>query len=94
MKFYNKTLNKKFWSEDKKFDPNVRDKLLSITKDFITNLDLDGVKVYDITLTGSNSNFNYNRYSDLDVHVLIDLDDINDDLADLDDIDEFDFEDL
>ena len=79
MKFYNKTLNKKFWSEDKKFDPSVRDKLLSITKDFITNLDLDGIKIYDITLTGSNSNFNYNRYSDLDVHVLIDLDDINDD---------------
>jgi hypothetical protein len=42
-------------------------------------LDLQGVKIYDITLTGSNSNYNYNEYSDLDVHILIDFKDINDD---------------
>ena len=65
MKFYNKTLNKKFWSEDKKFDPEIRDKLLSISEDFIDNLDLEGVNIHDITLTGSNSNYNYNEYSDL-----------------------------
>jgi len=79
VKFYNKTLNKKFWSEDKKFDPSVRDKLLSISEDFIDNLDIEGVPIYDITLTGSNSNYNYNEYSDLDVHILIDFKDINDD---------------
>mgnify|MGYP003651716218 CR=1 FL=1 len=79
MRFYNETLNQKFWSEDKKFDPDIREKLLSITDDFIDTLDLQGVKVYDITLTGSNSNYNYNEYSDLDVHVLIDFKDINED---------------
>ena len=79
MKFYNKTLNKKFWSEDKKFDPEIKDKLLSISEDFINNLDLEGVTIHDITLTGSNSNYNYNEYSDLDVHVLIDYKDINED---------------
>ena len=79
MKFYNKTLNKKFWSEDKKFDPSVRQKLLSISKDFIEKLDVEGVDIYDITLTGSNSNYNYNDYSDLDVHILIDFKDINED---------------
>ena len=75
MKFYNKTLNKKFWSEDNKFNPDIREKLLSITNDFIDKLDLDGVEIYDVTLTGSNSNYNYNDYSDLDVHVLIDFKD-------------------
>ncbi len=79
MKFYNKTLNKKFWSEDNKFNPDIREKLLSITNDFIDKLDLDGVEIYDVTLTGSNSNYNYNDYSDLDVHVLIDFKDINED---------------
>lgn len=79
MKFYNKTLNKKFWSEDKKFNPDIREKLMSISEDFIDQLDLEGVNIYDITLTGSNSNYNYNKYSDLDVHVLIDFKDINQD---------------
>jgi|TARA_R100000700_G_scaffold41181_1_gene60301 hypothetical protein len=79
VKFYNKTLNKKFWSEDNKFNPDIREKLLSITNDFIDKLDLDGVEIYDVTLTGSNSNYNYNDYSDLDVHVLIDFKDINED---------------
>ena len=79
VRFYNETLNQKFWSEDKKFDPDIREKLLSITDDFIDNLDLQGVEIYDITLTGSNSNYNYNEYSDLDVHVLIDFKDINED---------------
>jgi len=79
VRFYNNTLNQKFWSEDNKFDPGIREKLLSITDDFIHNLDLEGVDISDITLTGSNSNYNYNEYSDLDVHVLIDFKDINED---------------
>ena len=78
MKFYNKTLNKKFWS-DQVFDTDIRKKLLAITSDFIKELELDGVKVYDVTLTGSNSNYNYNEFSDLDVHVLIDYKEINED---------------
>jgi hypothetical protein len=81
VKFYNKTLNEKFWSEDKNFDPEIREKLLNISEDFIDNLDLEDVQVHDITLTGSNSNYNYNDYSDLDVHVLIDYKDINEDEA-------------
>ena len=52
---------------------------MSITNDFIDKLDLDGVEIHDVTLTGSNSNYNYNDYSDLDVHVLIDFKDINED---------------
>ncbi len=79
MKFYNKTLNKKFWSEDKKFDPDIRKKLLAITDDFIDKLNLEDVTIHDVTLTGSNSNYNYNKFSDLDVHVLIDYKDINED---------------
>ena len=79
VRFYNETLNQKIWSEDNKFDTDIRKKLLSITEDFVDNLDLLGVEIDDITLTGSNSNYNYNEYSDLDVHVLIDFKDINED---------------
>ena len=60
VRFYNDTLNQKFWSEDNKFDPDIREKLLSITDDFINNLDIEGVEIDDITLNGSNSNYNYN----------------------------------
>ena len=49
MRFYNNTLNQNFWSEDNKFDPDIREKLLSITDDFIHNLDLEGVEIDDIT---------------------------------------------
>ena len=60
-----------------KMKSNIRLRLLEIAKDFIDDLDVPWVKVKDITLTGSMSNFNWSDYSDFDLHILIDFSDVN-----------------
>jgi len=77
-KYYQKELNPTFWSEEKEFDPEVREKLLKIAKEFYKSLELKA-PIQDIELTGSMANYNWTRYSDLDVHILIDFTEINDD---------------
>ena len=74
---YNKDLHHKFWY-NKKFDQGVRRKLLRIASDFIENSKITA-EIDDIQLTGSLSNFNYNKHSDLDVHILLDYSTVNDD---------------
>ena len=56
--------------------PEVRDSLLEIVKDYIdfTKIDVD---VEDITLTGSLANFNWSKFSDVDVHILVDFEGTN-----------------
>ena len=40
---------------------------------FIENLELPGVDIIDIILTGSLANYNWSKYSDLDVHIVVDF---------------------
>jgi predicted nucleotidyltransferase len=75
--YYNKSLNTKFW-KDGKFDEDVRKKLVRIAQDFYDALKLT-VSIHDIQLTGSLANYNYTKYSDLDIHIIIDFRDINED---------------
>ncbi len=63
-------LNSKFWDEDIRLKPEISKKLLEIAKSFFEDLDLD-VKIDDITLTGSSANYNWSKYSDLDLHILV-----------------------
>ena len=74
--FYKKELNPSFWKDDK-FDPQIREKLLKIAKDFYEALKLTA-PIKDIQLTGSLANYNWTDKSDLDVHVLIDFNDVDD----------------
>ncbi|MCK9415409.1 hypothetical protein M0Q97_01975 [Candidatus Dojkabacteria bacterium] len=75
---YNKVLSPLFWNNFK-FDEKVRLKLLDIANEFYDDLSYD-VEILDIVLTGSLCFFNYNQYSDLDVHIIINFKDINDDV--------------
>jgi len=68
---YKETLNPNFWV-DSKFDQDIRNKILEIVSDFIKETELK-TPIKDITLTGSLANFNYNKYSDLDVHIILDF---------------------
>lgn len=72
---YKKTLNPKFWTNNR-FDKSITDKLLRIVLDFIKEVKLE-TPIKDITLTGSLANFNYNKYSDFDVHILLDFNKVN-----------------
>lgn len=86
--YYHDELNPKFWTLKPtrgrepvwEFDQRVRRKLLRIAKDFFAKFDdiLKAENIYDIQLTGSLANFNYTKFSDLDVHVLVNLEGIDD----------------
>jgi len=77
-RFYNRTLHTKFW-KDKKFNSGIREKLVKIAYNVARNSDV--VSIDDIQLTGSLANYNYTKYSDLDVHILTDFESINSDTS-------------
>ena len=62
--------------ENSKLKEEVREALLEIAEEFIEFLKIY-VKPVDIQLTGSLANFNYTRYSDVDLHILIDFSDVD-----------------
>lgn len=72
-------LNPKIW-EGNKLRPIVRTKLVKIANDFFKELNLpDNVKMVDIIFTGSLANFNWSKFSDIDLHIVLDFDEINGD---------------
>lgn len=54
---------------------NVREKLLKITDNFLEYLKIDFF-VFDVHLTGSLSNYNWSKYSDVDLHIMYDINEI------------------
>lgn len=73
-------LNPEIWESDDKMREDVRKILLKNAGEFIKFAKLDNIKFSDIILTGSLANFNYNEFSDLDVHVLFDFNQISDNI--------------
>lgn len=74
-------LNPDFW---KGFEllPEVRKQLVRIALEFHKFLKIKA-KVKDVIITGSSSNFNYSKkYSDLDLHVLYEFDDVLEEVED------------
>ena len=71
------TLNSKIWKSEDKIDPKIRKQLLKIADDFVEFLDIPWVEVIDVTLTGSLANYNWSEYSDIDLHIIFNFQDIN-----------------
>ena len=71
-----KVLNPKIWVGDK-INSRVRLRLLDIADDFIDTLNIGWVKIKDIILTGSLANYNWSKYSDFDLHILINFKDVD-----------------
>lgn len=67
-----KELNPKFWPNGK-LNSRVRLRLMDIADDFVNELAVDWVKPEDVIFTGSIANYNWSRYSDVDLHILIDF---------------------
>lgn len=60
--------------------PKIRKRLLEIAEDFLSGLPaLRGIKPVDIRLTGSLANYNWSKYSDIDLHIIMDFDEFGDD---------------
>jgi hypothetical protein len=72
---FHEELNPKLW-ENEKLDPEVRDQLLLIAEDFVEYLGISNLKVRDVTLSGSNAAYSYTPHSDLDLHVLVDFNEL------------------
>ena len=73
-------LNEKIWNGDK-LNILVRRKLLSIARDFISDFDIADFQIEDVIMTGSLANFNWDEnYSDIDLHIVVDFNDVNDDV--------------
>ena len=63
-------LNPAIWTKDETLLPEVEDRLLKIVHKFQSECYLP-LDIVDVHLVGSNASFNYNRYSDLDVHIVV-----------------------
>ena len=66
-----KELNPKLW-EDKKLKRDVREAIIDIVSEFMDNLIIP-VEMLDVRVVGSNASYNYTEYSDLDVHIISNL---------------------
>jgi hypothetical protein len=74
--FHNQ-LNPKLW-KDEELLPEVRLKLLASAREFISFLKMENLPLRDIVITGSNTNLTYTDKSDLDLHIIVDMDKIYD----------------
>lgn len=70
------TLQQDIW-QDNMLNSKIRLKLLDIADDFIAFLNLKWIKPIDIVLTGSICGYNWSDYSDIDMHVILDFNEID-----------------
>lgn len=64
-------LNPKVWV-DGKLNPKIKPRLTSLVNDFL-GADSSMLSVEDITITGSLANYNWSKFSDIDLHIVADF---------------------
>lgn len=68
---YHDSLSKKIW-EGYELKKEVLSALIKIADAFCDTLDVPNESIVDIIITGSLCNYNYTKYSDIDLHVVLD----------------------
>ena len=63
-------LNPVIW-DGNQMRTEVRHQLLKIAKNFIEFLEVPNLKLKDVTLSGSSAGYNYSEYSDIDLHLVV-----------------------
>jgi hypothetical protein len=74
---YHNQLNPKFWVGES-IKPEVREALLRIAEEWAQFAKIPTSAIQDIILVGGNANYNYTKYSDLDLHLLVRKEEIAD----------------
>jgi hypothetical protein len=74
LKYHNK-LNSKLWNGTK-IKPQISEKLKLIAKKWADYANIPNKAIVDIILVGGNANFNYTRFSDIDLHLVVNQKDI------------------
>lgn len=77
IKFHDE-LNPKLWSSNR-LRTEVRTQLKTIAEDFLEELGISGLDVVDLTISGSNAAYSYTPHSDIDLHILIDMNQLDND---------------
>ena len=72
------TLNPKLWEGDQ-LRPKLRDGFMKIAQEFYNFLEVDAL-IKDVILIGSNANYNWTKWSDIDLHVVINYMEVGDNL--------------
>lgn len=75
----NQTLNPKLWIGDE-LRPKLREGFIKIAAAFYDFLDIEQAPILDIVLVGSNANYNWTDFSDIDLHVIVNYLEIGDNL--------------
>jgi hypothetical protein len=76
LRYHNK-LNSKLWEGDK-LKPEVLEKLIDIGNAWAEFSNIPQEAIKDMILVGGNANFNYTDYSDIDLHLLVNKEDMPD----------------
>ena len=69
---FHSKLNPELWVNGR-LRPEVRLHLFQIAKAFVQFIDVKDLKLTDITISGSNASYNYNDVSDIDLHLIADV---------------------
>lgn len=73
---FKKELNPKIWKNGKLKD-NIRKRLVKIAQEFIETTELEIIPI-DVVIVGSIASFNWSKYSDIDLHIIVDFKQLND----------------
>ena len=76
MKFHNE-LNPKIWNADHTLKDDVKDRLLQIVS-YFTKDSYIPINVLDARIVGSNASYNYTPFSDLDLQLVVNFEQISD----------------
>ena len=71
-------LHPKFWVVEDILHPQISKRLIAIAQDFLEGLDIE-VELKDLRFTGSLAAFNWSSYSDIDLHLIVDFDTVDED---------------
>jgi hypothetical protein len=72
---FHDTLNPALWAGNK-LRHEVKNQLEEIAKDFLEEMGINNLDVRDITISGSNAAYSYTKHSDLDLHLLVNINDL------------------
>lgn len=66
-------LNNRIWTNGDLKQP-IRKRLYNIATEFIDDIELPGLTISDIVLVGSIAGYNWSKFSDIDLHIIVDMD--------------------
>ena len=78
--FFHNQLNPVIFDGDM-MNPEVRRQLMLIAEDFVDHLGINHLRIQDVTVSGSNAAYTYTKHSDIDLHILVDIDAMDNDVV-------------